>query len=147
MKKILVLIVMAAAACGGGSKSTKTTTPPAGKTLYDRLGGEKAVTAVVDDFVANVAADDKIKQRFANANIDHLKQMLVLQICSAAGGGCQYTGKSMEDAHKGMAITEEEFNALVGDLVKSLNKFKVADADQKDLLGALGGMKAQIVGK
>ena len=114
--------------------------------LYDRLRGKDAITAVIDDFVANVAADKRINARFAKTNIPHLKQMLVEQVCQATGGPCTYTGKSMRDAHKGMKITEADFNALVEDLTKSLDKFKVADKEKTELLTALGGMKGDIVG-
>ena len=119
----------------------------ASKSLYERLGGKPAITAVVDDFVANVAADSRINGRFANANIPRLKTMLVDQVCEASGGPCKYSGQSMPDAHRGMNITDAEFTALVEDLVKSLDKFKVPAQEKNELLTALGGMKPQIVGK
>lgn len=114
--------------------------------LYDRLGGKPAVTAVVDDFIGNVAGDGRINGRFASADIPRLKQMLGDQICAAAGGPCTYTGRDMMSAHRGMNINEAEFGALVGDLVKSLDKFRVPEREKGELLGALGGMKPQIVG-
>ncbi len=117
------------------------------KSLYDRLGGQPAITAVVDDFVGNVAADPRINRRFADANIPHLKTMLVDQVCQASGGPCTYTGQTMKAAHKGMKISEAEFNALVEDLVKSLDKFKVGAREKSELLSALGGMKGDIVGQ
>jgi len=117
------------------------------KSLYDRLGGKAAITAVVDDFIGNVAGDGRINQRFAGANIPRLKTMLVDQICQATGGPCTYSGKSMLEAHKGMNIKDGDFNALVEDLVKSLDKFKVPAQEKNELLGALGGMKPQIVGQ
>ena len=123
-----------------------TAAPAAPKSLYDRLGGKDAITVVIDDFVTNVAADKRINARFAKTNIPHLKQMLVEQVCQATGGPCTYTGKSMKDAHKGMKITEAEFNALVEDLAMSLDKHNVAVADKSELLTALGGMKGDIVG-
>ena len=64
---------------GGGDKAAS------GKSLYDRLGGTPAITAVVDDFVGNVVADARINAYFTNADGAHLKQMLVLQISEAAG--------------------------------------------------------------
>ena len=115
--------------------------------LYQRLGGKDAITAVVDDFIGNVAADGRINQRFQGANIPRLKGMLVDQICEARGGPCKYAGRSMLDAHRGMNITEGEFGALVDDLVKTLDKFKLPAREKGELLGALGGMKGQIVGK
>jgi hemoglobin len=117
------------------------------KSLYDRLGGQPAITAVVDDFVGNVAADSRINGFFARTDIARLKRLLVEQICAGTGGPCTYTGRSMQAAHKGMNITDAQFNALVEDLQKSLNKFKVPEKEQGDLLAVLGPMKPQIVGQ
>jgi hemoglobin len=117
------------------------------KSLYDRLGGKPAITAVVDDFIGNVAGDARINKRFADANIPQLKTMLVDQICQATGGPCTYKGQTMLAAHKGMKITDAEFTALVEDLVKSLDKFKVGGPEKNELLSALGGMKGDIVGQ
>src|SRR5215470_17813587 len=88
----------------------------ADKSLYERLGGKEAITAVVDDFVGRVAADKRINGFFAKANVPRLKRRLVDQICEATGGPCTYTGKDMKTAHKGMGITDADFNALVEDL-------------------------------
>jgi len=139
----LVAVAALVAGCGSGMQGDKMMTEK--KSLYDRLGGKPAITAVVDDFIGNVAGDTRINKRFATADIPRLKTMLVNQICQASGGPCTYTGASMKDAHKGMKITEAEFNALVEDLVKSLDKFKVGAQEKNDLLGALGGMKGDIV--
>jgi hemoglobin len=129
------------AGCSSGGDMT------AQKPLYDRLGGKPAITAVVDDFVGNVAADTRINRRFAGTNIPRLKAMLVDQICEASGGPCKYTGRSVQAAHAGMKITDAEFGALVEDLVKSLDKFRVPAEEKKELLSALGGMKGEIVGQ
>ena len=117
------------------------------RSLYDRLGGKPAITAVVDEFVANVAADNRINKFFAKTNIPHLKQLLVDQICEASGGPCKYTGRNMKETHKGLGIDNKAWDALVQDLVKALNKFKVPSKEQKELLGLLGPMKKDIVEK
>jgi len=117
------------------------------KTLYDRLGGKDAITAVVDEFVSRVAADNRINRFFASTDIKMLRMHLVNQICEASGGPCKYTGRSMKDAHKGMGISGADFNALVEDLVGALDKFKVAKADKDQLLGVLGPMQKDIVEK
>jgi hemoglobin len=109
------------------------------------LGKKEAITAVVDDFVGRVANDSRINGKFANADIPRLKTMLVDQICQAAGGPCTYTGRDMKTVHAGMGITNEQFDALVGDLVATLNKFKVPQREQKELLSVLGPMKKDIV--
>ncbi|MFN3749932.1 MAG: group I truncated hemoglobin [Thiobacillus sp.] len=117
------------------------------KNLYDRLGGKPAIQAVVDDFIGNVAADQRINGFFANTNIPRLNSMLVDQICEATGGPCKYTGRDMKTAHAGMGVTEAHFNALVENLVKSLNKFKVPEKEKTELLTALAAMKGDIVAK
>ena len=146
---VAAFAALALVACGGGKKEGTTTTGGGGATadkpLYDRLGGKDAITAVVDDFVANIAADARINSFFANADIPHLKAMLVDQICEASGGPCKYTGKTMKESHTGMGVKDEHFNALVEDLVKALDKFKVPEKEKGELVGALGGMKGDIV--
>jgi hemoglobin len=144
--RILSAIAVSGLLSLAGCTSPNTPSMAAQPSLYDRLGGKSAITAVVDDFISNVAVDPKINGRFANANIPHLKQLLVEQICAGAGGPCTYSGRDMETAHRGMNIRDDEFNALVGDLVKSLDKFKVPDQEKGELLALLGPAKPQIVG-
>jgi hemoglobin len=100
---------------------------------------------VVDDFVGRVAADTRINGKFANANVPRLKTLLTEQVCQASGGPCTYSGRDMKSSHAGMGITSEEFDALVGDLVTTLNTFKVGEREKNELLGALGPMKKDIV--
>ena len=148
MRRRTVVVVLAAAVLAAGcSSSMDSGKTMAQASLYDRLGGKPAITAVIDDFVGNVAGDSRINRRFAGADIPKLKARLVDQVCEASGGPCKYTGRSMRDAHAGMNIADAEFGALVEDLVKSLDKFKVPAKEKGELLGALGGMKGDIVGR
>jgi hemoglobin len=95
------------------------------KTLYERLGGLDAITAVVGAFRDRVAADDRINLKFARTDLGRLTKMLIDQICEATGGPCHYNGRSMKEAHAAMKVTNGEFNALVEDLVATLKQFKV----------------------
>ncbi len=119
--------------------------PMAEKSLYDRLGGQPAITAVVDQFVATVAGDARINGRFATTDIPKLKGHLVDQICMATGGPCTYHGRDMKTTHAGMKISNKDFGALVEDLVKALDTFKVPAKEKSELLGLLGPMKKDIV--
>lgn len=131
----------------GRQAATSASAPAiAEQTLYDRLGGKPAITAVVDRMVANIAANPKINGRFANADIPGLKGKLVDQICEATGGPCRYTGLDMKSAHAGMMISDAEFDALAGDLVEALDFYKVPEKEKTELLGAIGGMRGDIVG-
>jgi hemoglobin len=136
-----LLLTLLLSACSGMQA------PPAQKSLYERLGGQPAIQAVVDDFIGNVAGDARINSFFAHTDIAHLNKMLVEQICQATGGPCTYTGRSMKAAHASMNIQDSHFNALVEDLAKSLNKFNVPQKEQNELLGALASMKGDIVAK
>ena len=113
--------------------------------LFDRLGGNDAITAVVDDFVATCANDSRINAKFAKSDIARLKAMLVDQVCEATGGPCTYSGRDMAETHKGMGITAGEFDALVEDLVSTLDGFSVPAGEQAELLALLGPMKADVV--
>jgi hemoglobin len=141
--RTFALCALLLSACAGPKQETQAASSK--KSLYDRLGGEAAITAVVDSFVGRCAKDQRIAARFANADVPHLKKMLVEQICQASGGPCKYTGKDMKTAHKGMNLGDDEFDALVGDLKGALDEFKVPAQEQNDLLGALGPMKPDIV--
>ena len=134
-------LLISTAGCGtAGSMRNQETA-----SLYDRLGGKRAITAVVDEFVGNVAKDGRINERFATTDIPKLKGHLVDQVCSASGGPCAYTGRDMKSTHAGMRISNAEFNALVEDLVAALDTFKVPAKEQQELLGLLGPMKSDIV--
>jgi hemoglobin len=147
-----ILIPMAAltlTACASAPSDAPSATS-SGPTLYQRLGGREAIKQVVDDFVANLAADPRVNGRFKNldgAKMAKLQTDLADQICDVSGGPCAYLGRDMKAVHAGMGITEAEWNATVEDLVKSLNKFKVGAKEQQELLSALGGMKKDIVGQ
>jgi len=148
MYKSVARLAVAALLVMGTTTMSLAQTP----TLYTRLGGQAAIVAVVNQFVANVGADARINSFFKAtvadpARLAAFKTNLVNLICQGTGGPCTYTGKSMKDAHKGMGVTDANFNALVEDLVAALNQFKVGAQEQKDLLAILGPMKGDIVGQ
>jgi hemoglobin len=118
---------------------------PATGSLFERLGGKPAITAVVDGFVARVAADKRINLRFINTDIPQLKIYLVDFVCVATGGPCKYEGRDMHGAHAGMQLVDEEFTALVEDLVGALGALNVGAREQNEILGALGPLKGEIV--
>jgi hemoglobin len=141
----MVVGLLALATFGCNTMESSPGSRMADTSLYERLGGKPAITAVVEDFVGRVTADHRINGKFANANIPRLKAMLVDQICEASGGPCKYAGRDMKTTHAGMQISGGEFDALVENLVATLNKYRVGEREKKELLGALGPMKGDIV--
>lgn len=145
--RILQGIALAGAIFAAAGCAQQQAPAPQYKSLYDRLGQQPGLVVVVDDFVANIAGDSRINHRFAKTDIPKLKAHLVDQLCEATGGPCKYTGRDMVTSHKGMNITVAEFNATGEAMQKALQKNKVAQADIDAVLGALGGMQNDIVGK
>lgn len=127
---------------------------PKPATMWDRLGGEKGVRKVVDDLVAAAADDPKVdffrggkfKPKDDKA-VPHLKQMLVEMISENTGGPLKYTGKSMAEAHKGMMISDAEFDALGGHLVAALKKNGAAQADIDAIVKVVETTRKAIVEK
>ena len=118
--------------------------------LYKRLGGRDGIALVVDDFVANVVADARVNARFKGLEppaVFKLKSNFSDQICDATGGPCSYLGRDMKTTHAGMNVSDAEWNATVENLSKALDKNKVGAREKSELLGLLGPMKGDIVGK
>jgi len=118
--------------------------------LYHRLGGYDAIAAVTDDFIARLVGDAQLKRFFGGLSVDsekRLRQHVVDFLCHATGGPCLYTGRDMKTAHTGLNITEDDWNASVKDLIATLDKFKVADKEKNEVLGAISGLKSDIVGR
>lgn len=139
MKPIRILLVGLLAAL-----SINLTMAADSASLYDQLGGKPGVTKIIDDLLTHVLADKRIQSVFANANIPHLKMMLVEQVCSETGGTCTYTGESMAEAHKGMNINSAQFNALVEDLQMSFVDNNVPLGAGNKLLAILAPMKKDV---
>ena len=117
---------------------------PSEPTLYQRLVGQAAISAVVDDTLANTAADPRINRRFVNSDTARLRAGLIELLCDRTGGPCTYRGRNMADAHEGMMIRDDEFDALVDDLVRALDKHRVPAREKSDLLTVLGRMRSAI---
>jgi hemoglobin len=118
------------------------------KTLYQRLGGYDAISAVVDEFAERLFADKKISRFFGTLSADtreKFKQHNTSLVCSATGGACTYLGRAMPTSHQGMGVTNADFDVVAGHLVATLDKFNVPTAEKNELLGIIGSMRGQIV--
>lgn len=115
--------------------------------LYRALGERAGIARTVDAILQRVLADPRINELFTATDPAQLAPLLTDQICEAAGGPCTYTGRSMEETHAGLKITEAQFAAFVEDTIAGMNAQQVPAETQAKLLDTLGGMKAQIVGR
>jgi truncated hemoglobin YjbI len=124
---------------------------PAGKTLWDRLGGEKGVGQVIDDVVAAAAPDPKVdffrggKYKLDAAGAARLKKVLIEQVSSLTGGPYKYTGRDMREVHKGMGITDAQFDAFMGHVRDALEKNKVKPDDAATVLAAFQSFRKDVV--
>jgi len=120
------------------------------ESLYERLGGYDAIAAVVDDLMVRLGSDAVITKYFVghgDKSKKHLRQLQVDMLCEASGGPCIYTGRDMKTVHKGLGINESEWQSAVNHVIAALNKFKVHEAEQKEILAMLSGLKEDIVEK
>jgi hemoglobin len=124
--------------------------PPA-KSLYERLGGVYSIATVVDDFIERLLVNDTLN---ANPAIDGararvpkagLKFHVTALVCEVTGGPCKYSGRSMKEAHDHLNIDEAQWQAMVADFRKTLDKFKVPPKEQEELIAIVGSTKMDIV--
>jgi hemoglobin len=138
-------VALAAALLAAGC-AVEPPAPRPAPTLYERVGGMPTITAVVDDTVRRIAADPRINGRFAGGQHAALTEGLVDLFCERTGGPCTYHGRDMSAAHDGMAIRDDEFDALVEDLVRALDAHHVPARERDELLTIIGRMRNAIVG-
>jgi hemoglobin len=119
--------------------------------LYERLGGLKGITVVVDDFIDRLVVNETLNQNPAiNAGrmaspAPYLKFQVSQMVCEVTGGPCKYAGKAMKESHAHLNISEAEWGVMAGEFQKSLDKFKVPAPEQKELFAIVGTTHDDIV--
>ncbi|MDE1959460.1 MAG: group 1 truncated hemoglobin [Xanthomonadaceae bacterium] len=117
---------------------------PALAPVFKQFGEKPGLVSLVNDFMDNLMADPVTRPFFADANRDHIKKELVDQFCVILDGPCTYTGLDMQQAHKGLDITEADFNALVVDLQKAMDKHGIPFTAQNQLMAKLAPMHRDV---
>ena len=120
----------------------------AGKSLYQRLGGYDAISAVVDDFAAKLFVDPVVGKRFFGMSDDSregFRQKNKNLVCKVTGGPCKVISRSAKVTHGGLGIKASEFNIVAQHLVDTLNKFNVPEKEHKELLAIIGSLRPDIV--
>ena len=117
-------------------------------TLYERLGGYDAISAVANDLLPRLQADPQLGRFWQNRGEDGVrreKQLLIDFLCSSAGGPLYYTGRDMKTSHKGMMISERDWSAFLGHLNATLEAFRVPQAERDEVVGFVQSTKPDIV--
>lgn len=114
-------------------------------TIYEAIGGDPALAAVVDDFYARVLADPALSGFFAGTNMTKLKGRQVEFFAAALGGPEPYQGVSMRDAHRGRGIYQEHFDLVAGHLIDALSGAGVPEGTIGQIVGAIAPLASQIV--
>jgi hemoglobin len=121
------------------------------KPLYDRLGGVYSIATVVDDFIERLLVNETLNANPAIKDARNrvpkagLKFHVTALVCEVTGGPCKYSGRSMQDAHAKLNINEAQWQAMVVDFRKTLDKFKVPSKEQEELITIVGSTKKDIV--
>ena len=117
-------------------------------TLYARLGGYDAITAVVDDLLPRLTSDSRLGRFWQNRGEDGVrreKQLLIDFLCASAGGPLYYVGRDMKTSHRGMRIGEGDWRAFIGHLEATLDKFQVPSTERAQVLAFVESTKRDIV--
>ncbi len=117
-------------------------------TLYDRLGGYEAISAVVDVFAQKLFDDPVVGKRFFGMSDDSregFRQKNKNLVCFVTGGPCKVISRSAKTTHGGLGIKASEFDIVVGHLVSTLDGFAVPDAEKNELLVIIGTLRPDIV--
>ena len=118
------------------------------KTLYERLGGYDAISAVANDLLLRFQTDPQLGRFWAHRGEDGVKrekQLLIDFLCASAGGPVYYRGRDMVLTHRGMRISEKDWNVFLGHAAATLAKFQVPEAEQRDVVAFVQSLKKQIV--
>lgn len=137
---LLALGTLLLAGCG-----TLNTTSDSQANLYQQLGGESGVEAIVYDLIVRIADDERVVDRFRNVDITRFKHGFENYVCSVSGGPCEYTGESMRVVHAGHNYTDTEFNAIVELLIDAMEAQEVPVPTQNRLLAKLAPDYSNIV--
>ena len=107
------------------------------RTLYERLGGYDAISAVANDLLPRLQVDPQLARFWQHRGEDGLKrekQLLIDFLCSGAGGPLYYTGRDMKTVHEGMKISESDWSAFLGHLHATLEAFQVPQAEREEVV-------------
>ena len=118
------------------------------KTLYERLGGYDAISAVANDLLPRLQADAQLARFWQHRGEDGVqreKQLLIDFLCSSAGGPLYYTGRDMKTSHKGMRISESDWSAFLGHLQATLAAFHVPQTERDEVVAFIQSTKPDIV--
>lgn len=113
--------------------------------LYRALGEQPGITRIIEGMLLNVARDERIVEHFQRVDIDLLRDRLVEKFCVIAGGPCAYKGETMEEGHKGLNLTRSDFNALVENLIDSMDAQGIPVPTQNRLIARLAPMRGQVI--
>lgn len=117
---------------------------PAKPTLYQQLGGEVAISKLVDGLLVKIEHDPRIVHHFKDTDITRFRSKLIEQLCQISDGPCQYTGSSMQESHTGFQITAADFDRLVQHLIDVMTELDIPLAAQNDLLARLAPMYKEV---
>lgn len=116
------------------------------RTLYQRLGEAEGIDRLVDDIIDAHLANPLVKTRFEKiTDMAHIKKLSREFLTTGSGGPQTYSGKGMLAAHKGMNISEQEFLAVIDDIVGVLNKNRIDEDSKKDVLAILYSLKGEVI--
>lgn len=113
--------------------------------LYQQLGGQQTVEQLSDAFIAEIQYDKQTLSFFLDSDIDRFRSKFIEHICATIDGPCEYTGDNMTQVHKGMNITEADFNRVVELLINAMTNVDIPHRLQNQILARLAPMRGEMI--
>lgn len=136
-RTVLALVILVTCGCTGTRQDDAA--------LYRELGGQSGITAIVDGFLFELSEDRDVLPLFANTDIERFREKFIEQLCDVSGGPCEYSGDTMRETHRDMRVTRAQFNSVVEDLIRAMEREDVPVGAQNRLLKRLAAMYGDIV--
>jgi hemoglobin len=131
---VIVFILILATGCA----TTKLST-------YEQLGGHEKVQEIVDNFISEIEFSPIMFEYFKDSDINRFREKLVEHVCSLTGGGCEYTGDTMEQVHAGMNISESDFNLGVDLFINAMEKANIPHRIQNKVLADIAPTRKNMI--
>jgi hemoglobin len=116
--------------------------------LYQRLGGYDAIAAATDDLLARLQSDPQLRDYWKGASDDNqrkARQLIVDFMTEAAGGPAYYNGRDMHTSHRGMHISESDWDTFMRHSTATLAHFDVPARETEEVLAFFTSLKGEIV--
>lgn len=134
MKQIIIFFILFSLGCAHKSNN-----------LYDNIGGNETIQKIASHFVDEIGNDEIIVKYFEKHNVDRFQEAFSIHLCSLIDGPCAYKGDNLREVHRGMNITERDFNRIVDLLINAMRKADLTHRERNRILAKIAPFRKEVI--